>query len=115
MNIQNFNIHHYLIANIVRINFHTANSWWLKKTMKKSSKGFLVEHTISPRSSFSNEKSAKAGDVPRIIGIIKSRKIVLSRYLFAYGHACLIIRFIHSARSTSGKKTYNNLDKYSKK
>jgi len=106
INIQNFNIHHDLISNILCINFHTADSWWLnteKKGLKISRS--IRSHTISPRSSFSKEKSAKAGEVPRIIGIITSRKIALSRYLFAYGHACLIIRLIHSARSTSGKKT----------
>jgi hypothetical protein len=43
----------------------------------------------------------KADDVSRMNEIITSRKTTL--YLFAYDQACLIIRFVHSARSTSEK------------
>jgi len=74
--------------------------------LKKRMNGFS-KPTISPRSSFSNEKSDKTDAVPRINGTNTSWKIAWSRYLFAYGQACFIIRLTHSARSISGKNTYN--------
>ena len=78
----------------------------IKHIQSRQTQVLRFELTTSPRSSLSNPKSDNADDVPRINGIIISWNTFLSRYLFAYGQACLIIRFTHSARSTSGKNTY---------
>lgn len=58
VNLQDFDIHHDLISNIIRVDLYTADSRWLNREEEEEENGMeedgqsVGQRTISPRSSF---------------------------------------------------------------